>query len=90
MTPDFTVRFDGSRGRGLTYEDGSGTLLFSFDFAMPDGKRMIIYKARMTGDLKPIPSHLSEAEQSRLQLAYERVKQYAVSSGHKLHEDDVA
>jgi len=89
MTPDFKVRFGGI-GRSLTYEDGSGTLLFSFDFAMPDGKRMIIYKADMTGDLKPIPSGLSEAEQSRLQLAYERVKHYAVSCGHKLYENDVA
>jgi hypothetical protein len=90
MTPDFKVRFGGGRGRCLTYEDGSGTLIFGFDFAMPDGKRMIIYKAGMTGDLKRIPPVLSEAEQSRLQLAFERVKQYAVSCGHKLCENDVA
>ena len=80
MTPDFKVRFGGGKGRCLTYEDGSGTLVFDFDFAMPDGKRMIIYKAGMTGD----------AEQSRLQLAFERVRQYAVSCGYKLYEDDVA
>ena len=90
MTLDFKVRFGGGRGRCLTYEDGSGTLVFDFDFATPDGKRMIIYKAGMTGDLKRIPSVLSEAEQSRLQLAYERVKQFAVSCGHKLYEDDAA
>jgi hypothetical protein len=89
MTPDFKVRFGGP-GRSLTYEDGRGTLLFSFDFAMPDGKRMIIYKAGMTGDLKRFPSVLSDAEQSRLQLAFERVKQYAVSCGHKLYDNDVA
>ena len=51
---------------------------------------MIIYKAGVTGDLKRIPQVLSEAEQSRLQLAFEIVKQYAVSCGHKLYEDDVA
>ena len=90
MTPDFKVRFGGGNGRCLTYEDGSGSLVFDFDFAMPDGKRMIIYKAGMTGDLKRIPAVLSEAVQSRLQLAFERVKQYAVSCGHKLYEDDVA
>jgi hypothetical protein len=90
MTPDFKVRFGGGKGRCLTYEDGGGTLIFAFDFAMPDGKRMIIYKAGMTGDRKRIPSVLPEAEQSRLQLAFERVKQYAVSCGHKLDETDVA
>jgi len=90
MTPDFKVRFGGGKGRCLTYEDGSGTLVFDFDFAMPDGKRMIIYKAGMTADRKRIPSVLPEAEQSRLQLAFERVKQYAVSCGHKLYENDVA
>jgi len=90
MTPDFKVRFGGGKGRCLTYEDGSGTLRFDFDFAMPDGKRMIIYKAGMTGDLKRIPSGLSDAKQARLRLAFERVKQYAVSCGHKLYENDVA
>jgi hypothetical protein len=89
MTPDFKVSFDGP-GRGLTYEDVSGTLLFTFDFAMPDGKRLIIHKAGMTGDLRRIPSTLSEAEQSRLQLAFERVKQYAVSCGYTLYKDDTA
>ncbi len=88
MTSDFKVRFGGNKGKCLTYEDGSGTLLFDFDFAMPDGKRMIIYKASMTGDLKKTPSLLSGTDQSRLQLAFERVKQYAVSSGYKLYEND--
>jgi len=89
MIRDFKVSFGGP-GRGLTYEDESGKLLFSYDFAMPDGKRLIIYKAGMTGDLKRIPTALSEAEQSRLQLAFERVKQYAVSCGYALYKDDTA
>ena len=90
MTSDFKVKFGGNKGRCLTYEDGSGTLLFDFDFAMPDGKSMIIYKASMTGDLKKIPSILSGTDQSRLQLAFERVKQYAVSSGYKLSEKEAS
>jgi hypothetical protein len=82
---DFKVRFD--RQRGLTYKDAIGTLLFSYDFAFPDGKKIIIYKAALTGDLKPISSSLSGPEQARLQLAFERVKQYVISCGYKIHED---
>jgi hypothetical protein len=82
MDTDFKVSFD--QKRGLTYQDEVGTLLFSFDFAMPDGKRMIIYKARLTGDLKPIPSDLAGDEQSRLDLAFERVKQYVISCGYQI------
>jgi hypothetical protein len=88
MNATFKVNFD--RRRGLTYQDEAGTLLFSFDFAMPDGKRIIVYKAGMTGDLKPIPPDLSEAERSRHLLAFERVKQYVVSCGYKLYEDVAA
>ena len=89
MSSDFKVKF-GGQGRRLTYEDGTGTLLFSYDFAMPDGKRLIIYPASMMGDHPRIPADLSEAEQSRLQLAFERVKQFAVSCGYKLYEDQPA
>jgi hypothetical protein len=87
MDSNFKVNF-GRVGRSLIYEDDSGTLLFSFDFAEPDGKRIIIYKAELTSDLKPIPSVLLEDEQSRLQLAHERVKQYVVSRGYKLYEEN--
>ena len=83
MIPDFKVSF-GRIGRTLTYEDEGGTLLFTFDFAMPDGKRIIISKTSLTANLKPISSDLSEAEQSRLKMAHERVKQYVISCGYKL------
>jgi hypothetical protein len=44
MTTDFKVKFGGDKGRCLTYEDESGTLLFSFDFAVPDGKSILFTK----------------------------------------------
>ncbi|MEI6077967.1 MAG: hypothetical protein WCS94_20465 [Verrucomicrobiota bacterium] len=79
MSTDFKVTF-GSVGRSIVYEDGAGSLLFSFDFLMPDGKKMAIYKTKLTGKLKPVLS----ADESRMKLALERVKQFVTSRGFSL------
>ena len=85
MNSDFKVSF-GRRGRELLYEDEAGALSFSWEMAMPDGKRFILYKPDLTGDLKPIPKNLSESDQQRVQLAFERVKEFVQSKGYKLYE----
>lgn len=80
---DFKVYF-GRVGRSLIYEDSKGSFLFSFDFAMPNGKKIVVYKTKRTGDLKPIPDDLFEADKVRIQLAFERVKEYVVSCGFQI------
>jgi hypothetical protein len=80
---DYKVHF-GRIGRSLIYEDSKWNLLFSFDFSMPDGKKIVVYKAKLTGDQKPIPSDLSEADKSHIELAFERVKKYVVSCGYQI------
>ena len=85
INSDFKVSF-GRRGRELLYEDEFGALSFSWELAMPDGKKFILYKSCLTGDLKPIPQDFFEADQHRLQLAFERVKDFVQSKGYKLSE----
>lgn len=74
---DYTVKF-GSRVRTLLYEDSYGELKFTFDVDTSGGKgKNIVY-------LDPKPKTIIQSEQARIDLAYERTKEYLRSCGYQI------
>ena len=69
-TLDYKVSV-GRIARTLIYEDSKGTLCFTFDVdPSPEAKTII---------LEPFGKSLIEAEQLRIDMALDRVKQYLLS-----------
>jgi len=66
----------GQIARTLSYEDSGGTLCFTFDVDSENGANIVI--------LERHSKSLIDAEQSRIDLAFERVKEYLVSRGYKV------
>ncbi|MDB6016685.1 MAG: hypothetical protein JWR19_1174 [Pedosphaera sp.] len=64
----------GRIARTLLYEDAQGTIRLGFDVDTSDGKKLVILE-------RPGKS-LIEAQQLRIDLAFERAKQYLISRGY--------
>lgn len=66
----------GAIARTLLYEDSRGTIRFTFDIDTSKGEKTII--------LERPAKRLPEAEQPRINLAFERTKQYLLSRGYQV------
>jgi hypothetical protein len=66
----------GRIARTLIYEDSQGTILFTFDVdADPKSKSVILERKGKS---------LIEAEQLRINMAFERTKEYLLSCGYQV------
>jgi hypothetical protein len=70
--------------RSVAYKDGAGTLVFAYDFAMPDGKFIKVYATRLDVESKTIPPPKTENERARAELALQRVKQFLKEKGYQV------
>jgi hypothetical protein len=66
----------GPVARTLVYEDSSGALRFTFDVETANNKTTIF--------LDPKMKTIIQSAQARIDLAYERTKQYLVSRGYEI------
>ena len=74
---EYTVKF-GSAVRTILYDDSYGTLKFTFDVDTSGGKKLLY--------LDPKMKTIIGSEQERIDLAYEKVKEYLGSCGYEVQE----
>ena len=74
-TEDYNITL-GTVARTILYRDAIGTLTFTFDVDLVNGQDIVI--------LDPHSKSLIEAEQLRINLAFERIKEYLISRGYKV------
>ena len=83
----YRVRFGALAGT-LVYEDEDGVIIFMFEIRpseRPEKGRWTIdlSSSPRNGEAKPFESEVSGG-QERVRLAFERTKQYALSSGYQI------
>lgn len=76
-TPEYTVAL-GSIARTLLYTDPKGTILFTFDVDSSEGRKKVI--------LEWPSNSLIHAEQMRINLAGQRIKEYLISIGYEVED----
>lgn len=83
---DYKVEL-GKIARTLLYEDSEGTIRFGFDFDTSGGQNILILERPSGTIMNTVSSEggrSNEAEHSRVNVAFERTKQYLVSRGHNV------
>jgi hypothetical protein len=75
MTDEYDISL-GSIARTILYRDAIGTLTFTFDVDSVNAQNIVI--------LDPHSKSLIECEQVRINLAFERIKEYLIARGYKV------
>jgi hypothetical protein len=73
--------------RTILYEDSQGTIRFGFDGNTAQGRNILILERRLETTRKAPSAEgtsSNEVSQSRLDMAFERTKQYLVSRGYRV------
>jgi hypothetical protein len=85
--PDYEVGFS-TKARNLFYKDSDGILHFTFDVDTAKKPTLVILDTMpLTKDFRMIElSNLTQAEQSRIKLAGEKVKRYLISCGSEVKD----
>jgi hypothetical protein len=72
---NYTVKL-GQKARTILYEDSYGTIKFTFDVDVSSEEKTVY--------LDPKPKTIIQSEQTRIDLAYERTKEYLRSCGYQV------
>jgi hypothetical protein len=89
--PNYKVSV-GQIARTLLYEDSQGTICFCFDIEKskePIKEEWTVFLGRqaLTGDGKQVINPV-ESQRARIDLAFERAKEYLLSRGYRVELDE--
>jgi len=83
-TDEYKVAF-GKVARTIAYEDAKEAIVFTFDIGTSEGQKYLILE-RPVATLREIDSiedeRLKGVERSRLDVAFERTRQFVLAHGH--------